>query len=98
MKNAKSVLIASVPATALILIVPAALHAQSCALCYQSAAASGTHFIRALKDDILILLFPPVFISVCIAVMAYRKRNTCREEDGNPTPEPLQSNNAVFSD
>lgn len=49
--------------------------AQSCALCYQSAAASGPRFIHALRDGILILLFPPLLISVGIAVMAYRKRN-----------------------
>jgi hypothetical protein len=98
MKNAKSVLIASIPATALILMVPAALHAQSCALCYQSAAASGTHFIRALKDGILILLVPPIIISLCIAAMAYRKRNTCREEEGSPIQEHLRSNSAILSE
>jgi hypothetical protein len=61
----------------LLFLHPLALYAQSCALCYQSAAASGGHFIQALKDGILILLFPPILISVGIAIMAYRKRNQC---------------------
>ena len=49
---------------------PAAVSAQSCALCYQTAANSGTHFIQSLKHGILILLFPPLFIGICIVVMA----------------------------
>src|SRR2546430_15053735 len=54
---------------------PSALYAQSCALCYQSAAHSGAHFIQALKHGILFLLFPPLCIGTGIAIMAYRKRN-----------------------
>src|SRR5438874_3051168 len=62
------------PALAM-LASPSALYAQSCALCYQSAAHSGAHFIQALKHGILILLFPPLCIGTGIAIMAYRKRN-----------------------
>lgn len=56
-------------------LIPAALHAQSCALCYQSAAASGTHFIQALRSGILILIAAPLVVCSGIAVLAYRKRN-----------------------
>jgi hypothetical protein len=42
---------------------PAALYAQSCAMCYQSAAASGPRSIHALKVGILILMFPPLLIT-----------------------------------
>jgi hypothetical protein len=75
-KNLICRIIASAAGTSLLLSA-SALHAQSCALCYQSAAASGSHFIQALKDGILILLVPPLFISAGIGVMAYLKRNQC---------------------
>lgn len=69
------------PALAM-LASPSALYAQSCALCYQSAAHSGAHFIQALKHGILILLFPPLCIGTGIAIMAYRKRNQHAEKWG----------------
>src|SRR5438270_12722362 len=60
--------------TALALLVsPLSLYAQSCALCYQTAANSGTHFIQALTHGILILLFPPLFIGTIVAIVAYRE-------------------------
>jgi len=58
-----------------ILASPAALYAQGCAMCYQSAAASGPRSIQALKSGILILMFPPVLITTAIVYLAYKKRN-----------------------
>jgi hypothetical protein len=58
-----------------ILASPAALYAQGCAMCYQSAAASGPRSIHALKAGILILMFPPVLITTAIVYLAYKKRN-----------------------
>jgi hypothetical protein len=58
-----------------ILLSPAALYAQGCAMCYQSAAASGPRSIHALKSGILVLIFPPVLITTAIAYLAYKKRN-----------------------
>jgi len=58
-----------------ILASPAALYAQGCAMCYQSAAASGPRSIQALKSGILILIFPPVLITTAIAYLAYKRRN-----------------------
>jgi hypothetical protein len=58
-----------------ILASPAALNAQGCAMCYQSAAASGPRSIHALKAGILILMFPPVLITTAIVYLAYKKRN-----------------------
>jgi hypothetical protein len=75
MKNTLIRLAASFGAISLLFFDPTMLQAQSCALCYQSAAASGTQFIQALKDGIFILLIPPILISGGIAAMAYRKRN-----------------------
>ena len=53
---------------------PSALYAQSCVMCYQSAAASGPRTIHALKAGILILMFPPVLITVGIVYLAYSRR------------------------
>ncbi|MGA2421589.1 MAG: hypothetical protein ABSG69_16045 [Candidatus Acidiferrum sp.] len=62
------------------LAVPALAQAQNCALCYTQAAGSGQRFISALRSGILILMIPPMAISIGIAVMAYRKRNQFNED------------------
>jgi hypothetical protein len=51
---------------------------QSCALCYTQAAASGAKFIHSLRDGILVLMVPPMFMSVGITWLAYSKRNQFR--------------------
>jgi len=60
---------------ALVLAANAACYAQSCALCYTQAAASGHRFIHGLRAGILVLIVPPMFMSVGITVLAYKKRN-----------------------
>jgi len=55
-------------------------YAQSCALCYTQAAASSHRFIQGLRTGILVLIIPPMFMSVAITVLAYKKRN--RTNDG----------------
>jgi hypothetical protein len=68
-------------ASALLLCaVPA--FSQSCALCYTQAAASGPRFIAALRNGILVLVVPPMFMSVGITWLAYRKRNQFRQDIG----------------
>ena len=62
-------------AAVVVLASPAALYAQSCAMCYQSAAASGPRSIHALKLGILILMFPPLLITAGVFYLAYRKRD-----------------------
>jgi hypothetical protein len=62
------------------LAVPAALSAQSCALCYTQAAESGHRLVQALRSGIVILVVPPMLICIGIAVMAYKKRNQFNEE------------------
>jgi hypothetical protein len=54
---------------------------QSCALCYTQAAASGAKFIHSLRDGILVLMVPPMFMSVGITWLAYRKRNQFRSDE-----------------
>lgn len=65
---------------ALILAANAACYAQNCALCYTQAAGSGHRFIQALKTGILVLIVPPMFMSVGITVLAYKKRNRTNDK------------------
>jgi hypothetical protein len=58
----------------------AALYAQGCAMCYQSAAASGPRAIQALRSGVLILMLPPVLITFGITIMAYRRRNLYNDD------------------
>ena len=52
--------------------------AQGCAMCFQSAAASGPQGAAALRHGILILLFPTMSIFVGILGLMYRRRNVAR--------------------
>jgi hypothetical protein len=63
-----------------VLLRPASLFAQGCALCYTQAASSTQRFISALRSGILILVIPPMFLSVMFTVMAYRRRNTFHQK------------------
>ncbi|MGA8145500.1 MAG: hypothetical protein WB987_16550 [Candidatus Acidiferrales bacterium] len=64
------------------LLSPTALFAQGCAMCYQTAANSGSQFIQALRHGILIMFFPPILIMAAIFYAAYRKRNQFNTGDG----------------
>jgi len=44
------------------------------ALLYQAAAA-GARIVQGLRSGIVILVLPPMLISVGLAVMTFRKRN-----------------------
>ncbi len=65
---------------AMVVLANAACYAQSCALCYTQAAASGHRMIQGLRTGILVLIVPPMFMSVGITVLAYRKRNRTNGE------------------
>ena len=67
-------------ASALVLAANVAC-AQSCALCYTQAAGAGHRMIAGLRTGILVLIVPPMFMSVGITVLAYRKRNRCNDKD-----------------
>ena len=62
-------------AGALVLLSNVAASAQSCALCYTQAAGAGHRFIQSLRTGILVLIVPPMFMSVGITILAYKKRN-----------------------
>jgi hypothetical protein len=55
--------------------------AQGCALCYTQAASASARFIHALRGGILVLVFPPLLISVGLATAAYRKRDRFRSHE-----------------
>ena len=56
---------------------------QSCALCYTQAASAGARMIQALRSGILILIVPPMLMTVGFFRMAYRRRHKFnrRQED-----------------
>jgi hypothetical protein len=58
-----------------------ACYAQNCALCYTQAASSGSRIIQGLRSGILLLVIPPMLMSVAITVLAYRKRNQFSRTD-----------------
>jgi hypothetical protein len=75
-----------------IVLAPRALFAQGCALCYTQAAASTQRFIQALRSGIIILMVPPMFLSVMFTVMAYRRRKASYDDllpEHGPTDEDL---------
>ncbi len=59
---------------AFLALTPSSL-AQGCSLCYTQAASATGRFIAALREGILILIFPALAVGILIAVLAYRKRN-----------------------
>jgi len=54
------------------------VHAQSCAMCYQGAAASGAQGGAALRHGILLLFVPAISLFVGIFALIYRRRNVAR--------------------
>jgi hypothetical protein len=66
--------------------------AQGCALCYTQAAGSGSRMIAALRSGILILMVPPMLISLGITWMAYKKRNQFNDSSDETSPtEPTDN-------
>jgi hypothetical protein len=80
----RSVLIMLIVLAALTLPPPAS--SQGCALCYTQAANSGTRMIRALRNGIVILAFPPLLMCLGAMVLTYRKRNEFNQSDSHVKP------------
>ncbi len=69
-------------ATAVTLIAgPATAYAQGCAMCYTTAAAAKAAAIQALRSGILILLIPPVLISIGIFALAMSRQNKFNDDE-----------------
>jgi|HubBroStandDraft_4_1064222.scaffolds.fasta_scaffold00869_8 hypothetical protein len=58
--------------------------AQSCAMCYQNAAASGAQGRSALQHGILILFIPAIGIFGGILLLLYSRRNISSGRAGLP--------------
>ncbi len=93
MKLSKSIWILVIGlAGLLLLLAPAPVFAQSCALCYTQAASAGSRMIQALRSGILILIAPPTFMTIGMIVVCYRKRNQTRDDDGNESDRKWKHN------
>ncbi|MGC2194524.1 MAG: hypothetical protein WA628_07605 [Terriglobales bacterium] len=64
-----------------VLALSTACYAQTCALCYTQAASAGSRIIQGLRSGILVLVIPPMFMSVGITLLAYKKRNQFSRAD-----------------
>ena len=62
-----------------LLVLPSIASAQGCALCVTQAAQGGNRFVEALRSGILVLVFPPMAISIGLIYVAWRKRNQFRQ-------------------
>jgi hypothetical protein len=67
--------LAAATCAGLVAIASSRAAAQGCAMCYQSAAASGAPGREALRHGILILLVPAVSLFVGICALIYRRRD-----------------------
>lgn len=84
MKLCRSIAIGGIALVGLIiLLAPVPGFAQSCALCYTQAAASGSRMIQALKSGILILVLPPTLGSIGMIFVVYHKRNQVRRTESS---------------
>jgi hypothetical protein len=72
-----------------LLAAPLPAFSQSCALCYSQAASAGGRMIAALRSGILIMMVPPMCMSVGFTILAYRKRNRFAHN------EPDESDNEI---
>ena len=79
---------------AFLLLAAAPAFCQGCALCYTQAASSGTRFIQALRSGILVLIIPPMFMSVGITVVAYRKRNQFHQSESEEDTDSATDSDA----
>jgi hypothetical protein len=64
--------------SALIALPVPHVFAQSCAMCYQGAAASGAQGGAALRHGILLLFIPAISLFVGIFALIYHRRNVAR--------------------
>ena len=66
-------------AALLVLANTTAARAQSCVMCYNTAAVAMAAAIQALRSGILILLFPVAFLFVAIFILAFRSKERWTE-------------------
>jgi len=64
---------------------------QGCAMCYNSAAAAKASAIQALKQGILVLLFPPLAMFIGIFALAFRRRHRFNDDETAETFDTRQA-------
>jgi hypothetical protein len=69
MLNSRRVLMTAV----LLFAVPA--FSQNCTLCYTRAASNGAKLIAALRSGIVVMIVPPMFMSVGMTWLACKKNH-----------------------
>ena len=86
MKSEKRLCWAQIGIVALaVLSAPLSAFSQGCALCYTQTASAGARMIAALRSGILILIAPPMLMTIAVAIVAYRRRNdSTLDEDNAP--------------
>ncbi len=72
---------ARVAAASATLLVSTTASAQSCAMCYNNAAAAKANGIRALQSGTIILLIPPMLMFIGIFAVAFRSRTRFNDRD-----------------
>jgi hypothetical protein len=62
----------------LLLLSPAAAWGMNCPFCYSKAMSSSTGMLQAFRSGIIILMIPPFLMSIGIALLVYKRRNSFR--------------------
>jgi|SRR6516225_4685954 hypothetical protein len=73
------------------------LQAQSCAMCYNTAAAAKAAAIQALRNGILILLVPVALMFIGIFILAFRSKDRFSELSGQRTDYSQELSNCFES-
>lgn len=70
-------------------LVPVPAFSQSCALCYTQASSAGARMIQALRSGIVVLIAPPMLMTLGVFGVAYRKRNQFHDSDSAAESDPI---------
>ncbi len=70
-------------------LTPLPAFSQSCALCYTQASSAGARMIQALRSGIIVLVAPPMLMTLAVFGVAYRKRNQFYDENATAESDPI---------
>ncbi len=70
-------------------ISPVSAFSQSCALCYTQAASAGERMKQGLRSGIIVLIAPPMLMTLAVFGVAYRKRNQFYDENAAAESDPI---------
>lgn len=75
--------------TLALFISPVSAFSQSCALCYTQAASAGARMKQGLRSGIIVLIAPPMLMTLAVFGVAYRKRNQFYDENAAAESDPI---------